>query len=241
MDGIITDKPRYPEFAFTHKRQASFETWPSYLPIKPDTLVESGFYYSGEGDLVKCFFCCAVFSEWENDNIPNIEHIKLNPICPFMNLTFDRQYIDNVSKLNSTQQQETRYKDPMTHATVLSCIQNGFDEKLVKLAIDRFYEIYQHMEFDSTSFTEMLFNLEDEISMCVKEDTSSQISTTSETVKSEPESKSFTCSICYEDVSILIIFVPCGHMNCCVMCCVSVDKCPVCRKLIKGMIRPKFE
>ena len=43
MDGIITDQQKYPEFAFTYKRQESFKTWPTNFPIKPAALVEIAY------------------------------------------------------------------------------------------------------------------------------------------------------------------------------------------------------
>ena len=209
------------------------------MPIEPVTMVDSGLFYSGNGDYVTCFYCGTGFSDWESDDVPNIEHIKFYPDCPFMNLMFDRQYIDKISNVASSKQKETstKFEDPMTHSTVLSCIETGFDEKLVKITINRFYEIYQHMNFDSTSFTEILFNLEEE----EEANYTLTFGSTNETVKSEPEAQLFSCAICLDEVSNLIIFWPCGHMKTCIMCCVSVDLCPVCRERIKGKIRPKFK
>ena len=126
MDGIVTAKPKHKEYVFTQKRLDSFKLWSSNVPIEPVTMVDSGLFYSGNGDYVTCFYCGTGFSDWESDDVPNIEHIKFYPDCPFMNLMFDRQYIDKISNVASSKQKETsdKFEDPMTHSTVLSCIQS---------------------------------------------------------------------------------------------------------------------
>ena len=247
MDGMITDKPKFPQYALSQKRQDSFETWLPYLPIKSETLVESGLVYTKVGDSVRCFYCGGGLRNWEDGDTPDIEHIKWFPHCPFMNLKYDNSYIDRIRNGKSSQQQETakQHEDPTTHTTVLSCIQSGFDEKLVRMTIDLFYKQYEHMDFESDSFVEILLTLEEDISngktsIC-ENDISSQLSHDSKSEETEPKSQSFSCTICLDEVSNLIVFSPCGHMSTCYMCCVSVRNCPLCRELIKGLIRPKFE
>ena len=247
MDDIITEKPKFPQYAFTQKRQDSFKAWLPYLPIKSETLVKSGCVYTGVGDSVRCFYCGGGLRNFEDGGNPDVEHILWYPHCPFMNLKFDREYIDRIHKGKKSQPKEIfkRHEDPMTHSTVLSCIQSGFNENMVKITINLFYKQYNHMNFDSDAFVEMLLNLEEslsngETSIC-EENISLPFSNRPETVNPEQESQPFSCSICKEGVSNLIRFSPCGHKSTCYMCSVSVQKCPVCCEFIKGRIRPKFE
>ena len=46
--GINVEKPKFPHYAVFAKRMESFESWPEYLPVKKDDLVEAGLAYTGE-------------------------------------------------------------------------------------------------------------------------------------------------------------------------------------------------
>jgi len=50
--GIVTDKPKHPEYAIMTKRLESFETWPRSNPMRPQYLAEAGLVYTG-----KCMQC----------------------------------------------------------------------------------------------------------------------------------------------------------------------------------------
>ena len=45
--GITLEKPKFPQYAVVSKREDSFKSWPEYLPLKPDVLVEAGLVYTG--------------------------------------------------------------------------------------------------------------------------------------------------------------------------------------------------
>ena len=40
------------------------------------------------------------------------------------------------------------------------------------------------------------------------------------------------CKICIDE-EISVVFLPCGHLACCLTCSVQLDKCPICRKRIE--------
>ena len=40
----------FPCFANSEVRLRSFDTWPIGMPVKPKTLCDAGFYYTGRGD-----------------------------------------------------------------------------------------------------------------------------------------------------------------------------------------------
>lgn len=44
------------------------------------------------------------------------------------------------------------------------------------------------------------------------------------------------CKICLEN-EVGIVFLPCGHLCCCVQCAPAVQQCPVCRAPIRGNVR----
>lgn len=45
-----------------------------------------------------------------------------------------------------------------------------------------------------------------------------------------------TCKVCL-DKEVGMVFLPCGHLCCCVSCAPAVRKCPICRGEIKGTVR----
>merc|ERR1719397_1919408 len=45
-----------------------------------------------------------------------------------------------------------------------------------------------------------------------------------------------TCKICM-DGEVGVVFLPCGHLCCCVNCAPALKDCPVCRTNIQGTVR----
>lgn len=46
--GINVEKPKFSQYAVISKRKESFESWPDYLPVQREDLVEAGFVYTGK-------------------------------------------------------------------------------------------------------------------------------------------------------------------------------------------------
>ncbi|XP_039272656.2 baculoviral IAP repeat-containing protein 8-like isoform X1 [Styela clava] len=49
----------------------------------PEQLAKAGFFYLGEEDKVKCFYCNGGLCDWEYNDDPWIEHAKWYPHCEF--------------------------------------------------------------------------------------------------------------------------------------------------------------
>lgn len=45
-----------------------------------------------------------------------------------------------------------------------------------------------------------------------------------------------TCKICMER-PVNTTLLPCGHLICCDMCAARLNRCPICRKRIKGTVK----
>lgn len=65
------------------QRKLSFKNWSS-PHVTPDELANSGFYYTGESDRVKCAFCHGQLHSWQDGDDPKTEHIKHFPGCSFV-------------------------------------------------------------------------------------------------------------------------------------------------------------
>jgi len=50
-----------------------------------EALAKAGFYYFHAEDYVQCVFCHIQIGLWVPEDVPELEHKRLNPHCPFMN------------------------------------------------------------------------------------------------------------------------------------------------------------
>ncbi|RWS22317.1 baculoviral IAP repeat-containing protein 3-like isoform X2 [Leptotrombidium deliense] len=64
-------------------RERSFKDWKiDFIPTSD--LSRAGFYYTGIGDVVRCFACNGLIYSWENGDDPLTEHKKHFPLCSFV-------------------------------------------------------------------------------------------------------------------------------------------------------------
>jgi hypothetical protein len=65
-----------------HQRLKTFKEWKVDF-VKPEHLAESGFYFLGFDDYVKCDSCQTVVYNWLETDDPRDEHAKWNPDCEY--------------------------------------------------------------------------------------------------------------------------------------------------------------
>ncbi|OCT67475.1 hypothetical protein XELAEV_18038773mg [Xenopus laevis] len=66
-------------------RLASFANFSSSYPVSAPALARAGFYYTGDGDRVKCFSCMAMVEDWQHGDTAIGKHRKISPNCKFIN------------------------------------------------------------------------------------------------------------------------------------------------------------
>ena len=72
-----------------HLDDSRFETfdnrWPAYrVRATPWEIARAGFFFLGERDRVKCWYCNGGLQNWEPDDEPWTEHAKWFPTCEFL-------------------------------------------------------------------------------------------------------------------------------------------------------------
>jgi len=77
-------------------RFTTFHNWPKGAIIRPLSLAKSGFYYTGSSDKVECIFCEVRLENWTQDDIPDIEHRRECPECPFVKKNFCQPMVKTV-------------------------------------------------------------------------------------------------------------------------------------------------
>lgn len=80
--GVLTRSPRRPDMAAAATRLRTFRNWPHPQSPPPKIMAEAGFYYTGQRDLVKCFFCNQDLEKWEAADDPWNEHTRHSTNCP---------------------------------------------------------------------------------------------------------------------------------------------------------------
>ena len=67
--------PQNVSMKYFSDRMKTFKNWPKQIVQQPKELAQTGFYYIGEGDKVKCFYCGLVLYNWLTCD---------NPVCEQM-------------------------------------------------------------------------------------------------------------------------------------------------------------
>ncbi|KAM6976421.1 baculoviral IAP repeat-containing protein 7 [Aplochiton taeniatus] len=86
----------YPEMEAEESRLTTFHNWPTGALVQPNVLARAGFFYTGHGDNVKCFFCDGGLRNWETEDDPWQEHAKWFPRCDFLIQSRGREYVSNI-------------------------------------------------------------------------------------------------------------------------------------------------
>ncbi|XP_028266243.1 baculoviral IAP repeat-containing protein 7 [Parambassis ranga] len=86
----------YPEMEAEDSRLTTFHNWPTEASVQPDILARAGFFYTGHGDNVKCFYCDGGLRNWEPGDDPWQEHAKWFPRCEFLIQSRGQDYISNI-------------------------------------------------------------------------------------------------------------------------------------------------
>lgn len=68
-----------------------FSGWRGW--IDPEKLAEAGFYYLGEDDNTRCYYCGVIIHEWRARDDPIQEHLHWQSNCQFA------KFIDSVQRL----------------------------------------------------------------------------------------------------------------------------------------------
>ncbi|NP_001417846.1 baculoviral IAP repeat-containing protein 7 isoform 1 [Danio rerio] len=94
----LTGQAAYSEMETEDNRRSTFHNWPTGAAVQPDTLARAGFFYTGHGDNVKCFFCDGGLRNWEPGDDPWQEHAKWFPQCEYLLQSRGQEYVRNVQQ-----------------------------------------------------------------------------------------------------------------------------------------------
>ncbi|XP_043080365.1 baculoviral IAP repeat-containing protein 7 isoform X1 [Puntigrus tetrazona] len=95
---VLSGQAVYPEMESEDSRLSTYRGWPTGASVQPDALAHAGFFYTGHGDSVKCFFCDGGLRNWEPGDDPWQEHAKWFPQCEYLLQSRGREYVSNIQQ-----------------------------------------------------------------------------------------------------------------------------------------------
>ncbi|AAZ38285.1 IAP-3 [Agrotis segetum nucleopolyhedrovirus A] len=90
--------PKHPAFVSYDARIETYKNkWPRALTQTPHQLASAGFYYTGIGDAVLCFYNDCRLSEWNAGDDPWREHARWFAECPYVRKFKGLDYIQKIA------------------------------------------------------------------------------------------------------------------------------------------------
>ncbi|KAF1642224.1 Baculoviral IAP repeat-containing protein 7-B, partial [Eudyptes chrysocome] len=94
----LPNEPEYPEMVTEEMRLSTFQNWPRYTDTHPEQLARAGFFYTGQDDVVRCFYCDGGVRNWSFGDDPWREHAKWYPGCEFLLRSRGREFVSSVQE-----------------------------------------------------------------------------------------------------------------------------------------------
>ncbi|KAF1586252.1 Baculoviral IAP repeat-containing protein 7-B, partial [Eudyptes moseleyi] len=91
----LPNEPEYPEMVTEEMRLSTFQNWPQYTDTHPEHLARAGFFYTGQDDVVRCFYCDGGVRNWSFGDDPWREHAKWYPGCEFLLRSRGREFVSS--------------------------------------------------------------------------------------------------------------------------------------------------
>lgn len=102
MDSVIElnhlhFQPKHIGFMYCCDRENTFNHWPTQLQQKPSVLARNGFFYTGVGDRVTCFYCNVTLKQWEAFDDVEMEHMRWGNNCLFAKMMSSHVLLNDIT------------------------------------------------------------------------------------------------------------------------------------------------
>ncbi|UJR30815.1 hypothetical protein I4U23_018333 [Adineta vaga] len=118
-------------------RHESFKNWPhteeNPLP-SIESFVDAGFFYTGEGTIVKCFYCNNALRNWQGSDDPKIEHARWYPECAYIRQYMGEDLYQAIQRKN--QQLKTQQNNVTNQKSQINLWTNDEIDRMVKARLD---------------------------------------------------------------------------------------------------------
>lgn len=218
---VYRNNAAYEQYAMETARLKTFDNWPKGLSQNAELMAEAGFFYTGSGDKVLCFYCKCGIKDWERDDDPWREHALLSPQCAYVTMVRSAEFIQKVvssacvikqaSSLSSSEQTQRQSPKPSTSGkgSVVAAAARG----IASLTIDE-------NESSAVASSAVAGLADNDAAAAAKTDFA-------------------LCVICFENER-QIVHLPCSHMAVCSKCSFVIKKCCICRETFTRNLRVYF-
>jgi hypothetical protein len=104
FDQIVYTTPCHVVYSDITKRLESFNSWSHESSPPVDELVRAGFFYTGTGSAVTCFYCNGSLQNWGATDQPIVEHARWFGHCPYAKQLCGDELHRNIQEANQTRQ-----------------------------------------------------------------------------------------------------------------------------------------
>ncbi|XP_067928989.1 uncharacterized protein [Watersipora subatra] len=166
--GISTARPASSQYVSFSRRRSTFNRWPESSPKSPEALAEAGFYYTGFGDVVRCFFCSGTLKEWNREDEPWRMHARWFPSCLFLRSVKGQQFVtesqcelrdnDRFNVAHGLSGVDTQQRSGATDYMKNFCLELGHDARAIDFVTRRNNGPFT----DVKELIEALYKLDDE-------------------------------------------------------------------------------
>ncbi|XP_058067035.1 death-associated inhibitor of apoptosis 1 [Anopheles bellator] len=219
-------RPEYPNYAIEADRLKSFADWPTSMYQKPQQLSDAGFFYTGNGDRVKCFSCGGGLKDWEQGDEPWEQHGIWYSNCEYLKLIKGHEFIQKCQQMREDEEAQTnggQHSRPSTSG-----------------ASSAASSLMSTSPVSSRSGVSSPTAPDDECTL--RRCDSGLAAATDDGQQGEDEtgirniSDGKICKICFVN-EYNTAFLPCGHVVACAKCASSVTKCPLCQQPFINVLR----
>ncbi|XP_041354958.1 uncharacterized protein LOC121372607 [Gigantopelta aegis] len=221
-------QPKYPKYADLDTRILTFAgRWPHPNNQTPRQLGEAGFFFSGNSrDSTTCYFCGGGLRNWIRGDNPFVEHARWFSRCEFIREVKGDKFVVLVQEMNENEE-EIDYNQVMAIVTDTRPMTERLGIRI------------RHV--DATPNDPQTESMQDNLPGTSSENSNTNTSSkealsTAPGPATEVTGEQLTCKVCLEN-NVNVVFLPCGHLCCCVDCAARLRKCPLCRSRIEGTVR----
>ncbi|XP_052239374.1 E3 ubiquitin-protein ligase XIAP-like isoform X2 [Dreissena polymorpha] len=139
--GVQMAIPKHPHMAIKSVREQSFTgNWPNTSKYSPVQLTDGGFFFTGLGDCVRCFFCGIGLRHWDKEDDMWVEHARWSQNRTFLIQKKGQNFVDLVQLaveqlVDTDLSSNTLYKNLVSEAAQKVLDQSEYTPQQIKQAI----------------------------------------------------------------------------------------------------------
>lgn len=261
--GIITSSAKYPHYGSYTTRLLTYNQMSAAIPQSRESLARAGLFFTGTGDLVRCFYCGGGLRNWDKFDDPWKEHKRWFPKCDFLKIYSNHEASEEETKKSSDQ---ISFQLPLyinrnlqgnNNSSVTPDIEN-LDYIIATKAVlclgysrDDVNRAFQICNKDSKTHVTArqilckileLNQIKEQEKCEFEDDNGNSITSEDRDLYNEIESEYITlkqklnCKLC-EESPVEVAFLPCGHLATCSDCAPAMKSCLICKVVVKATVK----